>query len=123
MKTFALFTALTLSTLVAYGADTILCVDQNLQDSGYAATFTQGKVGTDVSLFVPAGETDGLRYSGACKNEEGAIEFSIICRVSVTSNSGYEVRLFSIGGPDLTASVTPWSPAGKGRSVSLHCEN
>ena len=123
MKNLALITLLSLQPLSVLAEDTILCIDRSLQDASYSAAFTTGKAGTKISLFVPSGESDGQRYSGNCRSEQGSIELSLICTVKTTCHSGYEVRLFSIGGSELTASITPWSSAGQGKSITIPCGN
>jgi hypothetical protein len=117
---------MTLSAASAHAAaeineSKIVCVNRDLQDATLSATFTLGEK-AEVRLFVPSGETSGERYTGECRSDEGAIEMALTCNVMTSTDSGYSVRLYSIGGPSLTASITPWSMLGKGETTSVPCD-
>ena len=102
------------SALSAFGDTNVTCVDRTLQDSVFSTTFKLSASNSKVDLFVPSGETSGDIYSAECHGDKDAIELAITCNVMTSTDSGYEVRLYSIGGPTLHASVTPWSMAGNG---------
>ncbi|MCC2680241.1 MAG: hypothetical protein K0R29_2817 [Pseudobdellovibrio sp.] len=121
MKNLIVITIATLTTLSTFAKE-VVCVDRRLQDATIAATFQLDAKGSSVSLFVPTGETSGEVYKGECRRDEGAIELAITCNVMTSTDSGYEVRLFSFGGPQLGASVAQWSMAGKGEAWPLPCD-
>lgn len=123
MKKLIVFAILNLSVLSAFAGQKIVCVDKRFQDATFSANFELKNPTSTVDLFIPDGETSGVTVSGECQRDAGAIELAMTCNVMTSTDSGYEVRLFSIGGSTLSASVTPWSMAGKGQSIPLPCDN
>ncbi|MDZ4661696.1 MAG: hypothetical protein SGJ18_08755 [Pseudomonadota bacterium] len=120
MKKVIIVAFVSLTAMSAFAADRkVLCVERNIQDAFYSADFNL--MTPKVDLFIPSGETSGNIVSGECRRDEGAIELSLTCNVMTSSDSGYEVRLFSTGGRSLHSTVTPWSMAGKGETISLSC--
>jgi hypothetical protein len=120
-------TALTVLSLVLFSeasfakGRTVVCA-RPVQDASLTATFTNvGQANMKVSLFVPNGEFSGSRHEGRCRAQEGAIEASFTCTVFTSTDSGYGVSLYSIGGPGLTASVRSWNMQGQGRPEHLPC--
>ncbi len=101
-------------------AKTITC-RRNVQDSSTIVRFVNVGKATAVRLFVPAGETAGNWVEGRCKWDAGAIETSYTCNLFTSTDSGYNVRLFSIGGADLFASVQSWTMTGNGPLLQLKC--
>lgn len=59
--------------------------------------------------------------SSSCDSEPGAIEASYICQIATSTDSGYEVRLASIGSSSLYGSVQAWTMSGK-KAVENHGE-
>ncbi len=57
--------------------------------------------------------------SHTCGQEEGAIEASYACSFFSSTDSGYSVRIASIGSAALYGSVTPWTMTGEGKAISL----
>lgn len=107
----------------AFADMNVSCVDQKAQDPQFSASFKLTQNSAKVDLFILSGETSGSTVSGECRSDDGAIELSITCSIMTSSDSGYEVRLFSIGGPSLHATITPWSMAGKFKTTVLSCVN
>jgi hypothetical protein len=102
---------------------TVVC-KRPVLDASLSATFTNvGKTGMKVSIFVPTGEFSGRRHQGPCRAQAGAIEASYTCTVFTSTDSGYDVALFSIGGPGLTATVQSWTMVGPGPKESLPCRS
>jgi hypothetical protein len=85
------------------------------------ANFALSPVGSTVNLVVHSEGTKNQSYTGVCSSEEGAIELSLICQIMVSTDVRYEVRLYSIGGPDLFGSVTRWTMEGQGQQKHLPC--
>lgn len=123
MKTLLVFALANFSVLSAFAGQKVVCVDKRFQDATFSASFELKDPKSSVDLFIPDGETSGVTVSGECQRDAGAIEMAMTCNVMTSTDSGYEVRLFSIGGSSLYASVTPWSMAGKGESIPLPCDN
>lgn len=120
----ARFTLVLLAVSLAIPAfgRTITCRPKGkVQDSVTLARFTPARNGMTVRLFVPAGETAGNWVNGNCKWDTGAIETSYSCNIFTSTDSGYNVRLFSIGGSQLYASVQSWTMGGNGALQSLVC--
>ena len=107
---------------VGFGKD--LVCRQDAQDNVYVAFFSNvGQKEMDVKLYVPVGETDGNLYEATCVSDQGAIEAAYTCEVFTSSDSGYSVKLFSIGSSDLYGSVKEWNMAGEYLPVPLTCDN
>ncbi len=123
MKHLIVLALINSSAISAFAAKNIICVDKQFQDATISANFKLKKSKSTVNLFIPTGETTGTTFSGVCLRDIGAIELAVTCNVMTSTDSGYEVKLFSIGGPSLYASVTPWSMAGKGQTIPLPCGN
>lgn len=102
-------------------AKTITC-RRHVQDSSTIVRFVNVGKAMTARLFVPAGETAGNWVTGRCKSDTGAIETSYTCNLFTSTDSGYNVRLFSIGGSQLYASVQSWSRRGKGPLQQLSCD-
>ncbi|MGE0528635.1 MAG: hypothetical protein AB7G93_08530 [Bdellovibrionales bacterium] len=110
-----------LSTGSAFGA--VEC-RQPGQDGVLAATFTGLQPGsiTMVQLLVPTGESSYNPYAGSCTPDAGADEFAVTCEVMTSTDSGYTVRLYSEGSPELVATAQAWSMAGKRDPIAMKCE-
>lgn len=98
------------------------CYNPDIQDSQLSATFSFLGEDASVTLFVPAGETSGQTFEATCKADSGAIELAYTCNVMTSTDSGWEVKLFSIGGSKLKASFQPWNMQGKGEVTSVSCQ-
>jgi hypothetical protein len=119
----------------AYANTNVVCSDHRVEGQSLVATFKLDSSNSNVELFVPpemsafsgtgttsgASAKSGKTFSGECRRDEGAIELAITCNVITTPISGYKVRLYSIGGATLFASVTPWSRISKRPAVNLTC--
>jgi len=114
------FLALALVSQVSF-AKTITC-RRHVQDSSTIVRFVNVGKAMTVRLFVPAGETAGNWVTGKCKWDTGAIETSYSCGIFTSTDSGYNVRLFSIGGAQLYASVQSWTMTGNGPLQQLTCD-
>ncbi len=121
MKT-TLLAFIFLASGTVFADETILCVDREIQDSTFSANFILKQTSSTVDLFIPDGETSGKTVSGECRRDEGAIELAITCNVMTSANFGFKVKLFSIGGTALHATVTPWSMTGDGQPITLPCD-
>lgn len=121
MKKFVVLAVMSLSAVSAYAGRNVVCVDRDAQDSAFSANFELGASSSTVELFVPNGETSGEKLTGECRADEGALELSMTCDIMTSSDSGYEVHLFSIGGPALFATVTPWVMGGEKQIFTLTC--
>ncbi len=119
---FLVLTA-TIVSISARANSDVVCVDRDLQDATFAATFQNlGTSDAKVELSVPTDESSVETYSGQCSSDEGAIELAVTCQIMTSTDSGYQVRLFSTGGSSLTASVTPWSMVGDGNTIVIPCD-
>ena len=116
MKYLLMVSCLFLS-VIASADQTIVCVDREIRDSSYAAEFNLKQSVPTVELFILSGALDG-----ECQYDEGAIDLSLTCNVMTSTDSGYEVKLFSTGGSSLKATISSWNMAGKDEPISLPCE-
>ena len=92
---------------------------QEGEDGVLVATFNPKK--TEVSLFVPHGESSGKAFKGKCEQDKNAFELSLNCNVNTSTDSGYNVHLYSPGGAQLGATAAAWSMAGQQPAVNLNC--
>lgn len=111
-----------LISTAAFADKSVVCVNREIQDSSIIAKFTLKEVGSKVDLSIPWGETNSKTFSGECKREEGAIELAVTCIVLATSDLGYEVKLFSIGGSSLFATVKALGMSPFVELISLRCD-
>ncbi|HEX4922526.1 MAG TPA: hypothetical protein VFV50_00500 [Bdellovibrionales bacterium] len=98
---------------------TITCIDKNVQDANFAATFRvqNGMVGLQASvrLFVPTGETSGVQFIGKCVR--GGNRATVVsCVVPTSSDSGYTVDLLTDGTRYSEATVTSLPTRGNPRA-------
>lgn len=111
----ALFAILILaSSTFAFAGTNTLCTSAD--KSMTASFFDLGEQKSIVQLSV-ANRT----LKGACVSQQGAIELSVICNVLWNSDSGYKLKVFSIGGRMLVAQVAAWSMAGETEPQFLTC--
>ena len=108
------------------GGTLVNCRDSRMPNI-FIATFETNRFTRKmtVSLTVPAKSPEGKSeaYTGECAQDKGAIEAAYTCNAMTSTDSGYEVRLFSIGGSSLHASIQAWNmmgPVGEPVSIS-HC--
>lgn len=122
MKKLMVLVLMTLCSSVF--AREVICVDDFNSESPTVAQFKN--IGTKeafVELFIPKDETEGSTYTALCSKDKTAIEFSVSCNVMTSTDSGYQVRLYSKGGAELTATVTRWNMIGSQKPKTLSCDD
>ncbi len=111
---------LCLATLSAQAAE-VSCTDTGTKISARFINIESRN--TQLELFVNNDDASSVsKYAGQCRSAPGAIELSLICNVMTSTDSGYEVRLYSTGGATLRASAKTWSMAGSGQVTPLKCD-
>lgn len=101
-------------------AKDVTCTNSALRDAVVSAKFFSiDTKGPGVQLSIPTGETSVRVLSGLCTHDKGADELSISCSVIDEMESGFDVRLFSPGGPQLQASVRPYTMQGPGQRATV----
>ncbi len=101
-------------------AKTIVCSEPNMRASNYTVKFDLDRYQSNVT--VSSSDWDE-QFSAECTQDYGAIELSLTCNVNTSTDSGYTIRLGSIGNQSLAAALTPWSMLGKAKSINLVCTN
>lgn len=74
-----------------------------------------------VELFIPKDDSVGSTYTALCTKDKNSIEMSVSCNIMTSTDSGFKVRLFSKGGPELSATVAAWNMMGTRSTKSLSC--
>ena len=111
------------SNVFAKPPQDVTCVDRNLQDATLVASFIEvGDSDARVKLLIPTDENSVKTYTGDCTQDTGSLEFAQTCSVQGPDDVGFVVRLFSMGGSDLFASVTPLTMAGPMPATNLPCD-
>lgn len=102
----------------------VICVDDFNSEAPTVAQFRN--IGTKeafVELFIPKAGNEGKTYTALCIKDKNSIELSVICNVMTSTDSGYQVRLYSKGGTELNASVTLWNIIGSQKPKILSCDD
>ncbi len=99
----------------------VLCVNQDMQDAYYAATFHQAfEQSPSVTLTIPGGEATTSSATGICAMDEDRPTFGISCLVKTLNGESYWVRLFSENNHSVQASV---NKIGDSKPLPLpHCQ-
>ncbi|MEK6774278.1 MAG: hypothetical protein AABY64_10080 [Bdellovibrionota bacterium] len=122
MKNLIVMAIMSIFATSASAGKNVLCTDRKIQDAHFVAKFFDtGVEGAKIELSVPTGESSAKTLSGICFPDQ-SVELAITCSVITSTDSGYQVRLFSAGGSELKASVTAWSMAGMGKPTILPCD-
>ena len=122
MKNLTVVLLMSIVATSAHANKNALCVDRKIQDGNYIARFSNlGTQAAKIDLSVPKGESSAKAFSGICFSDQESVELAVTCSVMTSTDSGYEVKLFSLGGKELKASVTRWSMAGMGKPTILPC--
>ncbi len=123
MKNLIVMLIMSIVATSASANKNVLCIDRKIQDGSFVAHFSAiDTQAAKIDLSVPTGESSAKTLSGVCFPNQESIELAVSCGVMTSADSGYEVKLFSLGGKDLKASVTPWSLAGMGKPTILPCD-
>jgi len=114
------FLALALVSQISI-AKTITC-RHHVQDSSTIVRFDAVGDDVEVKLLVPAGETAGNWMTGRCKFDARTDVTSFTCNLFTSSDSGYDIRLYSYDYANLHATVQRWTRSGKGPLQRLTCD-